>query len=97
MEEGNSNGLTVSAPDLDSDVGYTIGVTTDSGNIGFDSSCGDRQEDGAVTSGSTSHISTLMLHGCVSPGGPVTATLLSGGVTMETATHEVDVNLVASG
>ena len=95
---GQSDGFTVSASDLDADARYTIQVTTDDADLGFDRGCTDRQEDVTVTAASTSHTATLTLHGCGAPGGTVTATLLSGGATIDTATQDVTVpNTAATG
>ena len=95
---GQSDGFTVSASDLDAAAGYTIRVTTDDAHLGFDSGCADRQEDVTVTAASTSYTATLTLHGCGAPGGTVTATLLSGGATIDTVTQDVAVpNTPATG
>ena len=91
MEESESDGFTVSVSDLVSTADYTISVTTDSANTGFDSDCSDSQEDVVVTSGNTSHSTTLTLHGCASPGGTVTAELLTGGAPVVRATQTVTV------
>ena len=73
-------------------------MTTDDADLGFDSGCTDRQEDVAVSAESTSHTASLTLHGCATPGGTVTATLLSGGATIDTATQDVTVpNTAATG
>ena len=91
MEESESDGFTVSVSDLVSTSSYSIRVTTDGTSTGFDSDCNDLQEDVAVTSGNTSHSTTLTLHGCASPGGTVTAELLTGGAPVVRAMRTVTV------
>ncbi len=87
-----SDDFTVIASNLDSSATYTIRVTTDNTNIGFSNDCTDQQEDPAVPSSITSHTtSTITLYGCATTGGTVTATLSSGGNTIDTATHDVTV------
>ena len=72
---------------------YTIRVTTNNG-IGFDSNCSDQQEDETVTAGVTSYTTnTLTLYGCATTDGTVTATLLSGANTIDTATQTVTVSI----
>ena len=92
MEEGGSNGFEVSAAELDTADSYSIRVTVDSG-MGFDDTCTDMQEDETVTSGSATHSVSLTLHGCTTPGGTVTATLLIGGTAVATASQDVAVTL----
>ena len=91
LANGQSDGFTVSASNLDATASYTIRVTTDDADLGFDGGCTDRQEDVTVPAESTSHTAALTLHGCATPGGTVTATLLSGGATIDTATQDVTV------
>ena len=91
MEEGQSDSFTVSASDLVSSNDYTIRVTTNNSDIGFNSSCSDTQEDATVTSGSTSYSGTFTLYGCDTSGGTVTATLRRGSTTVDTATQVVTV------
>ncbi len=88
---GANDAFTVSASHLDSLESYTIRVTTNNG-IGFDSNCSDQQKDETVPASQTSHTTnTLTLYGCATTGGTVTATLLSGGNTIDTATQTVAV------
>ncbi len=91
MEEGESDSFAVSASNLISTNTYTLRVTTDNSNTGFDSGCTDVQEDVTISQGSASHTASLTLHGCTAPGGTVTATLLQGGTTVATETAEVTV------
>ena len=91
MEEGQSDSFTVSASDLVSSNSYTIRVTTNNSDIGFNSSCSDRQEDVTVPSGRTSYSTTLTLYGCDTFGGTVTATLRRGSTTVDTDTQYVSV------
>ena len=91
MNKGDSDSFTVSVSDLDSANSYTIRVTTDNSNIGFDGGCTDVQEDVTVPSGSTSHTGTFTLHGCSASGGTVKATLLQGTTGVATATQSVTV------
>ena len=91
VENGQSDGFAVSVSNLDAASSYSIRVTTDDADLGFDSDCADRQEDVTVPAGNTSHTAALTLHGCAVPGGTVTVTLLSGGATIATATQDVTV------
>ena len=91
MEEGQSDSFTVTASDLVSSNSYTIRVTTNNSDIGFNGSCSDRQEDVTVPSGRTSYSTTLTLEGCDTSGGTVTATLRRGTTTMDTDTQFVTV------
>ncbi len=87
-----SDEFTVIASNLDSSATYTIRLTTDNINIGFSNDCTDQQEDPTVPASITSHTtSTITLYGCAITGGTVTATLSSGGNTIDTATHDVTV------
>ena len=71
---------------------YSLRVTTDNSNTGFDSGCTDRQDDVNIPSDSTSYTATFTLHGCTAPGGAVTATLLQGSTTaVAVATTDVTV------
>ena len=90
-EEGERGDFRVRAFYLTLTESYSVRVTTDSANLGFDSGCADRQRDFAVGLGNASKLVSLYLYGCTAPGGTVTATLLSGGVTLDTATWEVTV------
>ena len=90
---GANDTFTVSASDLDSSTSYTIRVTTNNG-IGFDSNCSDQQKDETVPASQTSHTTnTFTLYGCATTGGTVTATLLSGGSTIDDATQTVTVKI----
>ena len=92
ITEGASDDFALVANDLDSSTTYTIRVTTDSSNIGFIDDCTDQQEDPAVPANIPSHTtSTITLYGCATTGGTVTATLSSGGNTIDTATQTVTV------
>ena len=98
LANGSSDAFTVDASNLDADTSYTIQVTTDDADLGFDSACTDRQEDVTVAASSTSHTASPTLYGCGAPGGTVTATLLSGTTTVHTATQDVTVpNTAATG
>ena len=91
---GENDAFTVSASHLDSSESYTIRVSTNNANIGFDSACSDQQEDATVTAGVTSYTTnTLTLYGCATTDGTVTATLLSGANTIDTATQTVTVSI----
>ena len=92
LNVGFSDDFTVIASNLDSSKTYTIRVTTDNTNIGFSDDCTDQQEDPTVPSNIPSHTtSTITLYGCATTGGTVTATLSSGGNTIDTATLDVTV------
>ena len=91
MEEGDSDAFTVSASNLASSNSYSIRVTTGGANVGFDAGCASRQQDAAVSSGSTSHDASFTLHGCSAPGGTITATLMQRAASVATATQQVTV------
>ena len=91
VEDGANDDFTVTASNLDAASSYAIRVTTSNTDLSFDSDCADRQEGATVPAGNTSHTAALTLHGCAVPGGTVTATLLSGGATVATATQDVTV------
>ena len=90
---GENDAFTVSASNLDSSTSYTIRVTTNNANIGFDNNCSDQQEDETVPASNTSHSASLTLYACNTTGGTVTATLLAGGNTIDTATQSVTVSI----
>ena len=91
---GANDAFTVSASHLDSSESYTIRVTTNNANIGFSDDCTDQQEDPTVPANIPSHTtSTITLYGCATTGGTVTATLSSGGNTIDTATQTVTVSI----
>ena len=91
---GANDTFTVSASHLDSLESYTIRVTTNNANIGFNDDCTDQQEDPTVPANIPSHTtSTITLYGCATTGGTVTATLSSGGNTIDTATQTVTVSI----
>ena len=91
---GANDAFTVSASHLDSLESYTIRVTTNNANIGFNDDCTDQQEDPTVPANIPSHTtSTITLYGCATTGGTVTATLSSGGNTIDTATQTVTVSI----
>ena len=91
---GANDTFTVSASHLDSSESYTIRVTTNNANIGFSDDCTDQQEDPTVPANIPSHTtSTITLYGCATTGGTVTATLSSGGNTIDTATQTVTVSI----
>ena len=92
MNEGRSDQFTVKAENLGSSESYTIQVSTGNGNVGFNAGCTTQQDEVTVPSGST-HTATFTLHGCVAPGGTVTAKLLLGSTTVDTGTQSVTVIL----
>ena len=91
LTEGSSDSFTVSASDLTPTNSYSIRVTTDNSNTGFNPTCTDRQDDVNIPLDSTSYTATFNLHGCTAPGGTVTATLLQGTATVATDTQDVAV------
>ena len=74
IEAGQSDAFTVSASNLATTTSYSIRVTTDDSDIGFDGACTDRQQDTTVPAASTSASAAFALHACRTPGGTVTAT-----------------------
>lgn len=91
IEAGRSDPFTVSASNLSTSDSYTIRVTTNSDDVGFNASCSDREDEVSVPSGSTSHSATLTLYGCDVGGGTVSAELRRGLSTIITVSHHVSV------
>ena len=91
IEAGRSDAFTVSASNLATTTSYTIRVTTDNADIGFDTTCADRQEDTSVPAASASHSAAFTLRACSATGGTVTATLMQGTTAVATATQDVTV------
>ena len=77
LNEGASDSFTVSAANLDSSTSYTIRVTADNSDIGFDGTCLSQKDETVPAGGS--HSTDFTLHGCDAVSGVVTATLLSDG------------------
>ena len=75
---------------LDPSSSYSIRITTDNGDIGFNSDCTDTQEDITVPARSSFYNFRVVpsLHGCDVSDGTVNAVLISGGATVATATPE---------
>ena len=92
LNEGASDAFTVSVGNLDSSTSYTIEVTADNSDIGFNSDCTTLQQTSTVTAGEMSDSASFTLYGCDSTGGIVTAKLLSDGNTVVSDTQKVKVN-----
>ena len=92
LNEEDSRQFTVRVEHLGSSQPYTIQITTNNANIGFNNDCSDQQEEVTVQN-STSHTSALLLYGCVAPGGTVTAKLLLDSTEVDTDTEDVTVVL----
>ena len=92
LNEGASDAFTVSVDNLDSSTSYTIEVTADNSDIGFNSDCTTLQQTSSVTAGEMSDSASFTLYGCDSTGGIVTAKLLSDGNTVVSDTQKVKVN-----
>ena len=90
LEEGDQDTFTVTASDLDSSRSYAVEVTTSDSDIGFNSTCSDRQENFTV-SGRTSQNERITLYACDTSGGTVTATLFRGSTTLATDSQYVRV------
>ena len=91
IEAGRSDAFTVSASNMATTTSYGIRVTTDDPDIGFDTTCADRQEDATVPAASASHSAAFTLRACSATGGTVTATLLEGTTAVATTTRDVTV------
>ena len=92
LDVGSSDEFTVTAANLDSAVAYSVQVTTDNGNAGFDDTCADREESPTVGQSVTSFTSSaLTLRGCSAGSVTVTAKLLSGTSAIANATQDVTV------
>ena len=96
LESGQSATLRVRARELDTTGTYTVRVTTDNANMGFDSGCADRQEEDRADVGRTSFNTFFSLYGCAPPGGTVTATLLEGATAVNSISQAVTVTGPAS-
>ena len=92
LNEEHSRQFTVRVEHLGSSQPYTIQITTNNANIGFNNDCSDQQEEVTVQN-STSHTSALLLYGCVAPGGTVTARLLLDSTEVDTDSQPVTVVL----
>ena len=93
LNEAASHAFTVGVDNLDSSSSYTIRLTTDDDDLGFNSDCSNRLHDVPVTADSTSFTtSSLTLYGCDAPGGTVTAILLRGSAEVARDTQDVTVN-----
>ena len=82
--------FSVSALNLDPAASYTVRVATDGPNLGVLNGCGTTLEDFEIV-GEQSSTQGTTLTACAAPGGTVTVTLLSGGVTVHTVSHYVGV------
>ena len=91
MAEGQTDDFEVALSHLSTNDSYFLDVSTDSGNLGFDSGCADRLEEPDVPYGQPSRTATLTLHACAAPRGTVTATLSGVRSVLDTATWEVTV------
>ena len=91
MEEGESDSFTVAAGNLRASDNYSIRVTTNSSDIGFNNTCSDRQEDVDIPAGRTSYSMSLTLHGCDTTGGTVSATLRRGTTSIAVDSQHVTV------
>ena len=90
LESGGSVVVRMRVSNLDADSSYTIRVSPDNANLGYNQGCTNREfSDG--TSGRNSFSTFFPLYGCASPGGTVTATLLDGTTEVATATQDVEV------
>ena len=96
LESGQRATLRVRARELDTTGRYTIRVTTDNANMGFDSGCADRQEEDRADVGRTSFNTFFTLYGCAPPGGTVTVTLLEGVTAVNSISQAVTVTGPAS-
>ena len=91
LEEGENSRFLVRAFYLGLTNAYTIQLTTDSANVGFNSDCSDRLHSTTVFAGNASDIASQTLYACTAPDGTVIATLLRGGTVMDTASFDVTV------
>ena len=100
IDVGASDQFKVSAQHLVSSQTYSISVTTESGRgIGFNSDCTDTEEPVSVDANSqtfTSNAGDLVLYGCGTAGGTVTAKLMIENTEIHTATQPVTVTLAGS-
>ena len=87
----------MSATSLDDDTTYTVRVTTNNSDIGFNDTCTDRLEDETENSSSTTYTPPdFTLYACDVTGGTVTASLRVGTTEVATATATVTVSYPGS-
>ena len=91
ITQGQTASVTVRATDLSSSNSYTVRLAANSFAIGFNNSCLYGSKTVVVPSGSASHSATIPLQGCDATSSTVTATLMQGTSTVDTATAEVEV------
>ena len=91
LESGSDVFFRVNAKELESANSYTVKVTTDNADLGYNRDCTTRQYSEIAPAGRTSYAVYFVLYACASPGGTVTATLLDGTTEVATATQDVEV------
>ena len=93
IQEGDSDSFSVRAMNLESKVAYSIRVSTNNGDIGFERPCpasGD-DKDSQTLSGQYSYTVNFTLEACDTTGGTVTATLRQGTSEVVSTTQRVTV------
>ena len=90
LESGSDVFFRVNAIELESANSYTVKVTTDNADLGYNRDCTTRQYSEMAPAGRTSYTAYFVLYACASPGGTVTATLLEGTTEVATATQDVE-------
>ena len=93
IKVGLNDFFTVSASHLSSSNSYSIRVTTNNSDIGFNNTCSDRQEDVGIPAGRTSYSKSLTLHGCDTTGGTVSAILRRDGTDIAVDSQHVTVTV----
>ncbi len=96
VESGVRTTFRVGASNLDTSSAYTIKVTTNNANMGFNSGCTRRESADAAAAGRNTFNTFFTLYGCASPGGTVTATLLVGEQDVSSISQAVTVTGPAS-
>ena len=91
ITQGQSESFTLTASGLSSSNSYTVRLAANSFAIGFNNNCLYGSKTVVVPSGSASHSATIPLQGCDATSSTVTATLMQGTSTVDTATAEVEV------
>ena len=93
VKVGLNDSFTVSASHLSSSNSYSIRVTTNNSDIGFNNTCSDRQEDVDIPAGRTSYSKSLTLHGCDTTSGTVSAILRRDGTDIAVDSQHVTVTV----
>ena len=91
LVEGRSDSFDVTATNLTTNSSFYLELRTSSRNLGFNSGCSISSDEVVPARGQTTHSATFILHACTGPAGTVTAALIRGTRTVDTATFNVTI------